>query len=292
MAESATISVAELSPAFSVMRGTWAWLRWQPATARSTQIRARGSIDPASLSLCQLRRSFGLRRSVRRPRLIDAATSSSVQPRQTITSSQRPRRTRDRLSRDAPATVGTTLGEALSEMGSRGPAIRTSKVDRLTPPSRGDREPPWDPRVLRARGPSPGRPKARCADTRPRRDPVRTSSPGACTSWRRSWPPFAAASTSSGSAACSSVRMLRSTARRQRRSGGRGGARRRAWPGHAGGRPRAPGVIVFRTFDVDVPFFWESDRQPAARWHARQGTNPVHGLDAIRIVNREFGVDS
>ncbi|MGC8633725.1 MAG: RES family NAD+ phosphorylase [Candidatus Limnocylindrales bacterium] len=26
-------------------------------------------------------------------------------------------------------------------------------------------------------------------------------------------------------------------------------------------------MIVFRTTDVDVPFFWESDRQPAGRWH-------------------------
>ena len=27
-------------------------------------------------------------------------------------------------------------------------------------------------------------------------------------------------------------------------------------------------MIVFRNCDVDVPFFWESDRQPPARWHA------------------------
>jgi hypothetical protein len=27
-------------------------------------------------------------------------------------------------------------------------------------------------------------------------------------------------------------------------------------------------VTVFRNTDVDVPFFWDSDRQPAARWHA------------------------
>lgn len=26
-------------------------------------------------------------------------------------------------------------------------------------------------------------------------------------------------------------------------------------------------MIVFRNCDVDVPFFWESDRQPPARWH-------------------------
>ena len=26
-------------------------------------------------------------------------------------------------------------------------------------------------------------------------------------------------------------------------------------------------MIVFRNTDVDVPFLWDSDRQPAARWH-------------------------
>lgn len=26
-------------------------------------------------------------------------------------------------------------------------------------------------------------------------------------------------------------------------------------------------MIVFRQTDVDVPFFWEGDRQPAGRWH-------------------------
>ena len=31
-------------------------------------------------------------------------------------------------------------------------------------------------------------------------------------------------------------------------------------------------MIVYRQTDVDVPFFWESDRQPAQRWHdAREG---------------------
>lgn len=33
-------------------------------------------------------------------------------------------------------------------------------------------------------------------------------------------------------------------------------------------------MIVFRTTDVDVPFFWESDRQPAGRWHGA-GEGPV-----------------
>jgi hypothetical protein len=33
-------------------------------------------------------------------------------------------------------------------------------------------------------------------------------------------------------------------------------------------------VIVFRNTDVDVPFFWNSDGQPAGRWH-RDGEGPV-----------------
>ena len=33
-------------------------------------------------------------------------------------------------------------------------------------------------------------------------------------------------------------------------------------------------MIVFRNTDIDVPFFWESDRQPAARWHA-DGAGPA-----------------
>jgi RES domain len=33
-------------------------------------------------------------------------------------------------------------------------------------------------------------------------------------------------------------------------------------------------VIVYRQTDVDVPFFWESDRQPAQRWHDA-GEGPV-----------------
>jgi hypothetical protein len=33
-------------------------------------------------------------------------------------------------------------------------------------------------------------------------------------------------------------------------------------------------VIVFRNTDADVPFFWDSDRQPPARWHAA-GDGPV-----------------
>jgi hypothetical protein len=33
-------------------------------------------------------------------------------------------------------------------------------------------------------------------------------------------------------------------------------------------------VIVFRNTDVDGPFFWDSDRQPAGRWH-RDGEGPV-----------------
>lgn len=33
-------------------------------------------------------------------------------------------------------------------------------------------------------------------------------------------------------------------------------------------------MIVFRNTDVDVPFFWDTDRQPAGRWHAR-GAGPV-----------------
>ncbi|MDQ3937625.1 MAG: RES family NAD+ phosphorylase [Chloroflexota bacterium] len=33
-------------------------------------------------------------------------------------------------------------------------------------------------------------------------------------------------------------------------------------------------MIVYRNTDVDVPFFWESDGQPAARWHG-EGEGPV-----------------
>lgn len=33
-------------------------------------------------------------------------------------------------------------------------------------------------------------------------------------------------------------------------------------------------MIVFRNTDVDVPFFWDSDHQPAARWHA-SGEGPA-----------------
>ncbi len=33
-------------------------------------------------------------------------------------------------------------------------------------------------------------------------------------------------------------------------------------------------MIVFRNCDVDVPFFWESDRQPPARWHGA-GAGPA-----------------
>jgi len=33
-------------------------------------------------------------------------------------------------------------------------------------------------------------------------------------------------------------------------------------------------VIVFRNTDIDVPFFWSTDRQPAARWHA-DGEGPA-----------------
>ncbi len=33
-------------------------------------------------------------------------------------------------------------------------------------------------------------------------------------------------------------------------------------------------MIVFRNTDVDVPFFWEGARQPAARWHA-DGDGPA-----------------
>lgn len=33
-------------------------------------------------------------------------------------------------------------------------------------------------------------------------------------------------------------------------------------------------MIVYRNTDVDVPFFWSSDRQPAARWHG-PGEGPV-----------------
>lgn len=29
-------------------------------------------------------------------------------------------------------------------------------------------------------------------------------------------------------------------------------------------------MIVFRNTDVDVPFFWDSDRQPAGRWHGER----------------------
>jgi hypothetical protein len=34
-------------------------------------------------------------------------------------------------------------------------------------------------------------------------------------------------------------------------------------------------VILFRNADRDVPFLWESDAQPAARWHA-DGEGPAH----------------
>lgn len=30
-------------------------------------------------------------------------------------------------------------------------------------------------------------------------------------------------------------------------------------------------MIVFRNTDIDVPFFWDNDRQPAARWHEDGG---------------------
>ena len=33
-------------------------------------------------------------------------------------------------------------------------------------------------------------------------------------------------------------------------------------------------MIVFRNTDVDVPFFWDGDRQPAARWHG-DGQGPA-----------------
>jgi hypothetical protein len=33
-------------------------------------------------------------------------------------------------------------------------------------------------------------------------------------------------------------------------------------------------VIVYRNTDADVPFFWDSDRQPPARWHAA-GAGPA-----------------
>ena len=33
-------------------------------------------------------------------------------------------------------------------------------------------------------------------------------------------------------------------------------------------------MIVFRNTDVDVPFFWDSDRQPAQRWHG-DGEGPA-----------------
>lgn len=33
-------------------------------------------------------------------------------------------------------------------------------------------------------------------------------------------------------------------------------------------------MIVYRQTDIDVPFFWESDRQPAQRWHDT-GEGPV-----------------
>lgn len=33
-------------------------------------------------------------------------------------------------------------------------------------------------------------------------------------------------------------------------------------------------MIVFRNCDIDVPFFWEIDRQPGGRWHA-PGEGPV-----------------
>lgn len=34
-------------------------------------------------------------------------------------------------------------------------------------------------------------------------------------------------------------------------------------------------MIVFRHCDPDVPFLWETDQQPAGRWH-RLGDGPVH----------------
>ncbi len=34
-------------------------------------------------------------------------------------------------------------------------------------------------------------------------------------------------------------------------------------------------MIVFRNTDLDVPFLWESDAQPPARWHAA-GEGPAH----------------
>jgi hypothetical protein len=34
-------------------------------------------------------------------------------------------------------------------------------------------------------------------------------------------------------------------------------------------------VIVFRTYDARFPFLWETDDQPAARWHD-EGEGPVH----------------
>jgi hypothetical protein len=36
-------------------------------------------------------------------------------------------------------------------------------------------------------------------------------------------------------------------------------------------------VIVFRNTDVDVPFFWEDDHQPSARWHG-DGEGPAQYL--------------
>jgi hypothetical protein len=36
-------------------------------------------------------------------------------------------------------------------------------------------------------------------------------------------------------------------------------------------------MIVYRNTDVDAPFFWSSDRQPAARWHG-DGEGPVQYL--------------
>ena len=36
-------------------------------------------------------------------------------------------------------------------------------------------------------------------------------------------------------------------------------------------------MIAWRNTDVDVPFFWTSDRQPAARWHGA-GEGPVQYL--------------
>ena len=37
-------------------------------------------------------------------------------------------------------------------------------------------------------------------------------------------------------------------------------------------------MIVFRNADVDVPFFWESDAQPAGRWH-EAGEGPAQYLE-------------